>query len=113
MVNENVCVTSGRAAKGGQGSGIFNAVSAMSVGDVWDVTGGMKLDWKTEVRPLPPHRHHDWPDPEFGNYDYSGVVLCWPIQSFFFAETLKYLYLMFADPELLSLDEWVVSRLTV
>ena len=30
-------------------------------------------------------------------------------QSFFFAETLKYLYLLFSDDDLLSLDEWVFN----
>ncbi|KAL4708328.1 hypothetical protein ACJJTC_007734 [Scirpophaga incertulas] len=30
-------------------------------------------------------------------------------QSFFLAETLKYLYLLFADDSLLSLDEWVLN----
>ncbi|KAI8144823.1 glycoside hydrolase [Fennellomyces sp. T-0311] len=30
-------------------------------------------------------------------------------ESYFFAETLKYLYLIFADPSVISLDEWVLS----
>ena len=30
-------------------------------------------------------------------------------QSYFLAETLKYLYLMFADADTLSLDEWVFN----
>ena len=30
-------------------------------------------------------------------------------QSFFMAETLKYLYLLFSDDSLLSLDEWVFN----
>ena len=30
-------------------------------------------------------------------------------QSYFLAETLKYLYLMFADADTLSLDEWVLN----
>ena len=30
-------------------------------------------------------------------------------QSFFFAETLKYLYLLFSDDDLLDLDEWVFN----
>lgn len=30
-------------------------------------------------------------------------------QSFFFAETLKYLYLLFSDDELLDLDDWVFN----
>ena len=29
--------------------------------------------------------------------------------SYFFAETLKYLYLTFVDPSVMSLDEWVYS----
>ncbi|EXF74050.1 glycosyl hydrolase family 47 [Colletotrichum fioriniae PJ7] len=31
------------------------------------------------------------------------------MESFFFAETLKYFYLIFSDPELMSLDEWVFN----
>ena len=31
------------------------------------------------------------------------------LQSFFFAETLKYFYLVFADPSLISLDEYVLN----
>ena len=30
-------------------------------------------------------------------------------QSFFLAETLKYLYLLFSDDRLLSLEEWVFN----
>lgn len=30
-------------------------------------------------------------------------------QSFFFAETLKYLYLIFSDDKLISFDEWVFN----
>ena len=30
-------------------------------------------------------------------------------QSYFLAETLKYLYLMFSDPDTMSLDEWVFN----
>lgn len=30
-------------------------------------------------------------------------------ESFWFAETLKYLYLIFSEPELVSLDEWVLN----
>lgn len=30
-------------------------------------------------------------------------------ETFFFAEVLKYLYLTFADPNIIHLDEWVVS----
>ena len=31
------------------------------------------------------------------------------LPSFYFSETLKYLYLTFSEPELLSLDEWVFN----
>lgn len=31
------------------------------------------------------------------------------MQSFFLAETLKYLYLLFSPPSLISLDEWVFN----
>ncbi|KAF6820810.1 glycosyl hydrolase family 47 [Colletotrichum sojae] len=31
------------------------------------------------------------------------------MESFFFAETLKYFYLIFSDPELINLDEWVFN----
>ncbi|KAK2024248.1 family 47 glycosyl hydrolase [Colletotrichum zoysiae] len=31
------------------------------------------------------------------------------MESFFFAETLKYFYLIFSDPDLISLDEWVFN----
>ena len=30
-------------------------------------------------------------------------------QSFFLAETLKYLYLLFSDDDLISLDQWVLN----
>jgi mannosyl-oligosaccharide alpha-1,2-mannosidase len=31
------------------------------------------------------------------------------MESFWMAETLKYFYLCFADPELVGLDEWVLN----
>jgi mannosyl-oligosaccharide alpha-1,2-mannosidase len=31
------------------------------------------------------------------------------MESFWFAETLKYFYLLFSDPGLISLDEWVFN----
>ncbi|KAF3798133.1 Mannosyl-oligosaccharide 1 2-alpha-mannosidase MNS1 [Colletotrichum gloeosporioides] len=31
------------------------------------------------------------------------------MESFFFAETLKYFYLIFSDPEMINLDEWVFN----
>jgi len=31
------------------------------------------------------------------------------MQSFFLAETLKYLYLLFSPPEVMPLDEWVFN----
>ena len=31
------------------------------------------------------------------------------MQSFWLAETLKYLYLMFSPPDLLPLDKWVLN----
>lgn len=31
------------------------------------------------------------------------------MQSFFLAETLKYLYLLFSPPSLISFDEWVFN----
>jgi mannosyl-oligosaccharide alpha-1,2-mannosidase len=34
-------------------------------------------------------------------------------ETFFFAELLKYLYLTFADPNIIHLDEWVVSQLAI
>lgn len=50
-------------------------------------------------------------------YGYSGIknVYANPVQhdniqqSFFLAETLKYLYLLFSDDSLLSFDEWVFN----
>lgn len=32
-------------------------------------------------------------------------------ETFFFAEVLKYIYLTFADPNVIHLDEWVVRSL--
>jgi mannosyl-oligosaccharide alpha-1,2-mannosidase len=31
------------------------------------------------------------------------------MESFWMAETLKYFYLIFSEPSLLSLDEWVLN----
>lgn len=31
------------------------------------------------------------------------------MQSFWLAETLKYFYLLFAEPDVVSLDEWVLN----
>ena len=31
------------------------------------------------------------------------------MESFFLAETLKYFYLVFSDPEFLNLDDWVFN----
>lgn len=50
-------------------------------------------------------------------YGYSGIKSVYenPVQhdniqqSFFLAETLKYLYLLFSDDSLLSLDDWVFN----
>ncbi|KAI9498280.1 glycoside hydrolase [Zychaea mexicana] len=39
----------------------------------------------------------------------DGVQILDFEESYFFAETLKYLYLIFADPNVMSLDEWVFS----
>ena len=51
------------------------------------------------------------------NHGYSGIknVYAIPVQhdniqqSFFLAETLKYLYLLFSDDSLLSFDDWVFN----
>jgi len=48
---------------------------------------------------------------------YSGVRNVYQVggqkddvqQSFFLAETLKYLYLLFSDDDLISLDQWVFN----
>lgn len=34
------------------------------------------------------------------------LTMCY---SFFFAEVLKYLYLTFADPDVVNLDQWVLG----
>jgi hypothetical protein len=53
LVNGSVRIPDGRRVEGGGGGGrepgMIDAVSAKSVGDVWNVTGGKELDWKTEV----------------------------------------------------------------
>jgi mannosyl-oligosaccharide alpha-1,2-mannosidase len=35
--------------------------------------------------------------------------MCHTTQSFFLAETLKYLYLIFSDDNVISLDDWVFN----
>lgn len=32
-----------------------------------------------------------------------------PTQSFWFSETLKYFYLIFSPPDVISLDDWVLN----
>jgi mannosyl-oligosaccharide alpha-1,2-mannosidase len=39
----------------------------------------------------------------------SGLELQDSMESFWMAETLKYFYLIFSEPSLLSLDEWVLN----
>lgn len=51
---------------------------------------------------------------EFGNSAIDDVTKSTPelndsMESFWLAETLKYFYLLFADEDLVSLDEWVLN----
>ena len=51
---------------------------------------------------------------EFANSAVDNVLDVEPrlmdeMESFWLAETLKYFYLVFADPDLVSLDEWVLN----
>ena len=50
---------------------------------------------------------------EFGNSAITDVTSETPdfedsMESFWLAETLKYFYLLFSDPDLVSLDDWVL-----
>jgi mannosyl-oligosaccharide alpha-1,2-mannosidase len=51
---------------------------------------------------------------EFGNSAIDSVLVAEPnlhdeMESFWTAETLKYFYLLFAEPDVVSLDEWVLN----
>lgn len=51
---------------------------------------------------------------EFGHSAIDDVTSTAPVQddteeSFWLAETLKYFYLLFSEPDVLSLDEWVLN----
>lgn len=51
---------------------------------------------------------------QFGNSAIDDVTKTTPelndsMESFWLAETLKYFYLLFADEDLISLDEWVLN----
>ena len=51
---------------------------------------------------------------EFGNSAIDDVTKLTPelndeMESFWLAETLKYLYLLFAEEDLISLDDWVLN----
>lgn len=51
---------------------------------------------------------------EFANSAVSDVMLEVPglrdeMESFWLAETLKYYYLLFSEPDVISLDEWVLN----
>lgn len=51
---------------------------------------------------------------EFGHSALSDMTLLPPpkadsMESFWMAETLKYFYLMFSEPDLVSLDDWVFN----
>lgn len=53
-------------------------------------------------------------DAEYGNSAIVDVLNGTPahvdsMESFWMAETLKYLYLLFAEPDLISLDDWVLN----
>lgn len=39
----------------------------------------------------------------------DGVTLADSMESFWTAETLKYFYLLFSEPDVVSLDEWVLN----
>lgn len=51
---------------------------------------------------------------EFGNSAIDDVMVSEPqlkdeMESFWVAETLKYYYLLFSEPDVISLDEWVLN----
>jgi mannosyl-oligosaccharide alpha-1,2-mannosidase len=78
---------------------------------LWRLTGDVKYrEWGWDVvKALEKHCRVE--------HGYSGVknVYTVPVvyddvqQSFFLAETLKYLYLLFSDDHLISLDQWVFN----
>jgi mannosyl-oligosaccharide alpha-1,2-mannosidase len=56
----------------------------------------------------------NWTKTEFGNTELTNVMKTPPsktdsMQSFWLAEVLKYLYLIFGDPDLISLDDFVFN----
>jgi mannosyl-oligosaccharide alpha-1,2-mannosidase len=56
--------------------------------------------------------HHT--DTQYGNAALDDVTLLTPpksdrMESFWTAETLKYFYLIFSEPELISLDEYILN----
>ena len=55
---------------------------------------------------------------DYGNSAISDVTLDSPygldeMESFWLAETLKYFYLLFSDPGLVSLDDWILSVISL
>ena len=51
---------------------------------------------------------------EFGNSAVANVLEAEPtlrdsMESFWVAETLKYFFLLFSEPDVISLDEWVLN----
>ena len=60
----------------------------------------------------------DYTRAEYGNSAISDVTSDTPygldeMESFWLAETLKYFYLLFSDPSLVSLDDWILSVMSM
>lgn len=44
-----------------------------------------------------------------GRFGSANSLMVAQVDSFFYSETLKYLYLLFSPPTLLPLDQWVLN----
>jgi mannosyl-oligosaccharide alpha-1,2-mannosidase len=78
---------------------------------MWRLTHDQKYrDWGWEaVQALETHCKAPGGYSGIKNVYHANVLKDDVQQSFFLAETLKYLYLLFSDDELISLDEWVFN----
>lgn len=55
------------------------------------------------------HTHTDHGNSAIDDVTMSAPVLKDQMESFWLAETLKYFFLLFSDPGVVSLDDWVLN----
>lgn len=108
---EKVRMSDFQAYDGGSSYYIQRPEAVESMFYMWRLTKEQKYrDWGWEVaQSIEKHCHVDNGYSGINNINSSPVNLNDNQESFFLAETLKYLYLLFSDDSLISLDDYVFN----